>query len=177
MMHDFSAYPERIRTALASQFELSRYLGSQQMQEWAHLDLTMGQLKTLMVLAGCHDLTVSRVAEALSLGKPATSILVDRLVQLQLVQRTEDPQDRRRTLVTLTEEGRTLTARLRQGSIDLIARLVAALDPADLAAWERGLTALLAVIQSTSSESDSRPVGANLVPTTEKPLGHQTAGA
>ncbi len=176
-MHDFSAYPEHIRAALASQFELSRYLSSQQMQEWAHLDLTMGQLKTLMVLAGCHDLTVSRVAEALSLGKPATSILVDRLVQLQLVQRTEDPQDRRRTLVTLTEEGRTLTARLRQGSIDLIARLVAALDPADLAAWERGLNALLAVIQATNADSESRQGGATLVPAAENPIRHQKAGA
>ncbi len=176
-MHDFSAYPEHIRKALASQVELSRYLGSQQMQEWAHLDLTMGQLKTLMVLAGCHDLTVSGVAEALRLGKPATSILVDRLVQLQFVQRTEDPHDRRRTLVTLTEEGRTLTARLRQGSIDLIARLAAALDPADLAAWERGLAALLAVAQTTNAEPESRQGGAPLAPTSENPLGHQKAGA
>ena len=60
--HDLSRYPEPIRGVLAAQFELARCVVSTQIQEWAQLELSIGQLKVLMMLAGHPGLTISQIA-------------------------------------------------------------------------------------------------------------------
>jgi MarR family transcriptional regulator, organic hydroperoxide resistance regulator len=156
-MHDLSRYPEPIRAVLAAQFEVVRHALSPRIQDWAHLGLSMGQLKALMMLAAQGDMTVTHVAELLYTGKPAASIVVDRLVQLGMAQRTEDAQDRRRTLVTLTDAGRDLATRLHQGGIDRFAQLLEAMEPDDLAALQRGMEALAAIAASTPNDCSQTP--------------------
>ncbi len=153
MQHDISGYPEPIRAVLAAQKQLSRCVVSTQMQEWAQLELTIGQLKVMMILAGHPGMTISQIAESLSIGKPSTSILVDGLVQQGLAHRTEDESDRRRTLVTLSVAGNDLTTRLHQGSIERLVQWYSALAPDDLAALRRGLEALAAVAAPASTPS------------------------
>jgi DNA-binding MarR family transcriptional regulator len=152
--HDRSRYPEPIRGVLAAQFELARCVVSTQMQEWAQLELSIGQLKVLMMLAGHPGMTISQIAESLSVGRPSTSILVDRLVQQSLVYRREDETDRRRTLVGLTPAGHDLATRLHQGNIERLAQWYSALAPEDLQALRRGLEALAKVAQPASSSDD-----------------------
>jgi DNA-binding MarR family transcriptional regulator len=152
MIHDLSGYPEPIRAVLAAQLQLARCVVSTQMQEWAQLELTIGQLKVMMILAGHPGMTISQLAESLSIGKPSTSILVDRLVQQGLLQRTEDEADRRRTLVTLTAAGNDLTTRLHQGNIERMVQWYSALAPDDLAALRRGLEALAKVAAPAASD-------------------------
>jgi DNA-binding MarR family transcriptional regulator len=152
--HDLSRYPEPIRGVLAAQLELARCVFSTQMQEWAQLELSIGQLKVLMMLAGHPGMTISQIAESLSIGKPSTSMLVDHLVQQDLVYRREDENDRRRTLVGLTPAGNDLTTRLHQGNIERLAQWYSALAPDDLAALRRGLEALAKVAQPPSHSGD-----------------------
>ena len=108
---------------------------------WLHLDLTMGQLKALFALADAA-LTVGQLAERMGLSKPTASQLVDRLVQLGLVARTEDPDDRRRARLSLSDAGRVRVTSLREGGEDLWRSLLAQLDDDDLAAWTQGMQAL-----------------------------------
>lgn len=143
-MHDDSAYPQPIRTVLEAQARLARCMEGVGSADWMALDLSIGQLKALMLLAGQPDVTISEVAQRLNLGRPAASILVDRLVHLRFVQRTEDASDRRRTRVTLTAEGDELVSRLRQVGRDRYAQWLRAMAPDDLAALARGLEALAA---------------------------------
>jgi len=144
-VHDLSGYSGDIRAVLESQFLVARYMVGKQPQDWVQLDLTIGQVKTLMLLAGKPDQTVSQVAERLGSGKPTASILIDRLVQLGLVRRSEDANDRRRTLVSLTDAGSDLVTRLRQGNLDQLVEWLQAMAPADLAALRHGLEALAAI--------------------------------
>jgi DNA-binding MarR family transcriptional regulator len=153
MKHDLSGYPEAIRAVLAAQLQLARCVVSTQVQEWAQLELTIGQLKVMMILAGHPGMTISQLAESLSIGKPSTSILVDRLVQQSLLQRTEDEADRRRTLVTLTAAGNDLTTRLHQGNVERLVQWYSALAPDDLAALRRGLEALAKVAAPAAAVS------------------------
>ncbi len=111
---------------------------------WLPLDLSMAQLKALVLLAAEPPMTASQLASALGLGRPAASILIDRLVQEGLVTRTEDPADRRRVLVELAPAGSELVTRLRQGPLDRLRRLLAQLSPEDLAALLQGMQALAA---------------------------------
>jgi DNA-binding MarR family transcriptional regulator len=86
-----------------------------QRRPWLHLDMTMGQVKAMVCLNRGTLASVSEVADHLRISRPAASMLVDRLVQLELVSRTEDAQDRRRTVVALTPKGRDFVDELLSG--------------------------------------------------------------
>ncbi len=114
--------------------------------EWLRVNLTMAQVRALFVLH-CHcseAMSVGGVADVLQVGLPTASLLVDKLVQLDIVRRREDPGDRRRTLVELTERGEKLAVRMLQGRSEKMQRWLAQMDDDDFAALIRGLEALVA---------------------------------
>jgi DNA-binding MarR family transcriptional regulator len=146
-MDDTATVREAIAQIIAAQHSIARCMFQSSAPDWTQLDLTMGQLRTLMALAADGPMTVSALAEALSVSKPTASILIDRLVQAGDADRTEDPLDRRRTLVALTEAGTQLVARLREGKSERYERWLAAMHPDDLAALTRGIRALAAIAE------------------------------
>lgn len=133
-----------IAAALQAQQRLARALHTTSDAAWLQLDLTITQLKALFVLAEAA-LPVSRLATALGIGRPAATNLVERLVQLGLALRAEDPLDRRRTLVRLTATGDDLVSRLREGGQARMCAWLGQLDNDDLTALVRGLQALARV--------------------------------
>lgn len=141
-----SADDPRVAEALAAQRVVYRTLLGSAMRDWIELDLSMGQLKSLMALATHQGLNITGLAELLGIGKPTASILVDRLVQMGYVERREDPTDRRRAIVAPSTAGSELVARLRQGGEgQRMARWLARMAPADLEALTHGLRALAAI--------------------------------
>jgi len=108
---------------------------------WMSIDLTVPQFRTLMVLAEEEPLVIGQIAQRLGIGLSTGGHLVDRLVQAGLAERTEDSEDRRRTLVRLTAAGEDLYARLLSG-IHQLPILLQQLDEKDLAALLQGLQAI-----------------------------------
>jgi DNA-binding MarR family transcriptional regulator len=151
-----------IAAIFAAQMQILRQGHDSEMASWLHLDLTIAQVKTLMVLAAGPPVTASQLAAHLGLGRPATSILIDRLVRDGLVARAEDSEDRRRVLVTLTPAGDDLTTRLRQGSRERLERLLRQMTSADLAALRQGMEALAAAA-AHEAEDTRVPVAAKVV--------------
>jgi DNA-binding MarR family transcriptional regulator len=120
--------------------------------EWLSLDLGMGQLKAIMVLAKNQQLTVGGVARALGISEPWASLLVEKLVTRGLAARETDPADRRRTLVLASAEGHELVERLHRSRWEQFSGWLGQMDEADLHALERGLDALAGVIERDSGE-------------------------
>jgi DNA-binding MarR family transcriptional regulator len=120
--------------------------------EWLSLDLGMGQLKAIMVLAKNQQLTVGGVARALGISEPSASILVEKLVTRGLAARETDPADRRRTLVLASAEGHELVERLHRSRWEQFSGWLGQMEEADLHALERGLDALAGVIERGSGE-------------------------
>lgn len=120
---------------------------------WIELDLTMAQLKALLVLEREGNATIGRVAEVLGIGMPTSSHLINRLVQANLSERVEDPTDRRRTTVYLTAEGQSLIKDLRHGRREYVRAYLERLDPADLASLRHGLQALNRILRDDQEES------------------------
>ena len=116
--------------------------------DWLALDLTLTQLKSVMVLRSTGPIPIHQLAEALHLGRPATSTLVEQLVRLALVARMEDPTDRRRTLVSLTPEGTAFITRLRQGRDNKMHALLSELADDDLIALARILQTMAQLARS-----------------------------
>src|SRR5690348_2442545 len=97
--------PDAAADALDAYQAVKREVTAATWPEWAQLDLSMAQLKALIALHESGRLTVSALAERLGAKPPATSGLIDRLVQAGLVVRDGDPDDRRRVLLELTPSG------------------------------------------------------------------------
>jgi MarR family transcriptional regulator, organic hydroperoxide resistance regulator len=116
---------------------------------WMEIDLTLPQLRTLLILAEEGPLVIGQIAQRLGIGLSTGGHLVDRLVQAGLAERMEDSEDRRRTLARLTPKGEELHARLLN-RVQHIQMLIQKLDEDDLAALLQGLRALNRVVDDES---------------------------
>ena len=73
--------------------------------------------KLLSSIANNEPATLNDVAQSIGRGAPAVSRSVDALVRSGLVERTQDPNNRRRLALRLTQQGREkLTKRVAAGS-------------------------------------------------------------
>jgi DNA-binding MarR family transcriptional regulator len=73
--------------------------------------------KLLAAIAEKEPATLNDVARSIGRGAPAVSRSVDTLVRAGLVERTQDPNNRRRLALRLTQSGRDqMTARIAGGS-------------------------------------------------------------
>ncbi len=70
--------------------------------------LSFSQINILMRLVHGGSTGVSEIGEQLGVTNAAASQAVDRLVGLGLIERTEDPEDRRAKRLILTQKGRAL---------------------------------------------------------------------
>ncbi|HEU0293329.1 MAG TPA: MarR family transcriptional regulator [Anaerolineales bacterium] len=70
--------------------------------------LSMPQFGVLMQLHHRGNCAVGDISERFDITNAAASQLVDKLVQSGLIQREEDPHDRRAKLLNLTDKGREL---------------------------------------------------------------------
>ena len=112
----------------------------------AHLDISMAQVRTLHLLAEEGPMVIGQVAQSLDIGQSTAGHLVDRLVKAGLAQRTEDPEDRRRTVAHLTEAGWELFNRFRINS-EQMSSMLKELSDDDLNALHQGLKALQQAMQ------------------------------
>jgi DNA-binding MarR family transcriptional regulator len=91
--------------------------------------LSMSQINVLMRLYH-HDVAgVSDIGTYLGVTNAASSQLIDRLVQMRLLERTEDPVDRRAKQIRITEEGRSLVERSIRARLDWMKELTGSLTP------------------------------------------------
>jgi len=141
---------EELEREVVTQYQaLGRALKAASGTAWMEIDLTIAQLRTLLVLAEEGPLVIGQIAQRLGIGLSTGGHLVDRLVQANLAERTEDAEDRRRTLARLTPKGEDLYARLLNHSLQMQS-LIQKLDDADLAALLQGLQALNQLVDPES---------------------------
>jgi DNA-binding MarR family transcriptional regulator len=74
--------------------------------------VTLPQVLMLRRLIEQRAGTPSALARSLNMSASAVSQMLDRLFQLELVRRTEDPDDRRRRRITVTPKAKWLVRRL-----------------------------------------------------------------
>lgn len=112
--------------------------------EWADRGLSLSQIRLLMALSHIGPATIGQIGDYMHIGQSAASLLVDRLVQAHIAERTGDPADRRRVLVRLTEAGEMLLGRQRAGQ-QRMHDILNELDDAHLAMFINTFTAILSV--------------------------------
>ena len=84
---------------------LNRQLHTGRLDEWEGLDMTMPQIRTLVLLERMGPLRMGNIAIYLGRALSATTTVMDRLVEKGLVDRVSDPSDRRVVICQLSESG------------------------------------------------------------------------
>lgn len=115
---------------------------NRELQEGLGLGRGTGRVKVLLMLLD-GPATLREIAEANQIDAPYTTVIVDKLENLGLVERTAHPDGHRRKLVKLTEAGQEAVERAQRIFSQPPAGL-AALPPADLDLLEEILSRLAA---------------------------------
>nr|WP_206444198.1 MarR family transcriptional regulator [Nocardioides sp. KC13] len=105
--------------------------------------LEMWDYAVLTALADSDAPTQAQLAAATGRDKTRLIGNLDRLEAEGMVVRQPDPADRRNRIVSLTPAGSRVLRRCREAIEAMEAELLADLDPADRAAFQRALTALV----------------------------------
>jgi len=106
------------------------------------LRLGFTQLAALYVLADGSTLTVGELAESIGRSPSATSRLVDGLVRRRLVERHEEPEDRRQRTLRLTQRGHAVLRVVDRARADQFLSAVRPLPTAERSIVAMGVAAL-----------------------------------
>jgi DNA-binding MarR family transcriptional regulator len=107
-------------------------------------ELSFSQMKALHYVHGEENLSVKALGEQLGLSLAAMSRAADELVQRGLMDRTEDPADRRIKRLRLTEKGHELVLKMREVRMAGFEQFVATLSPKEHTLLAKALEPILA---------------------------------
>ena len=108
---------------------LLKALIEERLQDETRLLLADNEALLTLESAGDEPLRMSDIAERLILSRGGTTKVIDRLEVMEFVRRRPDPDDRRATIVEITDAGRAALVEAR-----------AVIDDALEAAWARHLS-------------------------------------
>jgi DNA-binding MarR family transcriptional regulator len=117
-------------------------------ENWMKLDLTIDQLKSLILIQHHGKVSFKDLAIALRITRANITGIADRLIQHGLVIRQHDPDDRRIQYLMLTEKAQMLLNNIKKIIVTEETRILSSLDIEDLAAMDRGLTAFVKSAES-----------------------------
>jgi DNA-binding MarR family transcriptional regulator len=99
--------------------------------------ISMSQFILLGFLSINESLNMSKLTSLINHTMPATTGLVDRLIQAGLAERFTTPADRRQVLVKITPKGASLIGELKSDISKAIHEIMQNLTPDDQEAWIR----------------------------------------
>ena len=120
---------------------------------WQGLELTMPQAKTMFLLHRQGPTRMGVLSEHLGRGLPSATSMVDRLVKKGLVERVQDPSDRRVVACRLTGEGGRVVERFWRISRE---RRLALADALTLEELEQVVPALEILTDAAASRDAER---------------------
>ncbi len=123
--------------------------------EFTEVVITMTQAKLLYVVIAAGRLRMTELAARLGIGSSSATELADRLVEMGLLSRTSDPDDRRQVVVTATPEAEELLERFRELNLRQLRDLLRRLDAEELAVVDRSLVVLHAAIDRAAIDPGS----------------------
>ena len=100
---------------------------------------------------------MSQVSERFEITPAAASQLVDKLVQSGLIQRVEDPHDRRAKLLNLTDKGRDLIQQGIEERYRWVDELAATLSVEERAQISEALNIMTRAAQTLEAEPAEHP--------------------
>ncbi len=115
-------------------------------------ELTMPQLHMMMAIRRFGSPSLKELAHALQVSAPSASTMVDRLVEMRMLTREPSQVDRREVVVTLSDEGGSMTSRMEEEILDSLSEILEKLGPEYAELWCRTFEQIRTVL---GAEEDS----------------------
>lgn len=144
---------ELIEEMIELQRRVDRDRRQYELDAWMHLNLSIGQLKSLFFISNRGATSLSKLAAALSVTPTNTTGIVDRLLKRGLITRTESPDDRRVLLLRTTPLGDELITELRQKRKERMAELFNRLSEEEAKYMAEALKIMVRVIEVQREET------------------------
>ena len=122
---------------------------------WRYLDLSMAQLKAVMLLGRTGRARSRELADGLGIAPSAATPLVDRLVEQKLAKREDDPADRRIVWILPTSKALAVYDELLHMSQDVLEDVISEVPAKDRKAVRESVQ-LLADAANRVLEKDKR---------------------
>lgn len=103
-------------------------------------------VKVLFHLSHSGSSSLSKLAHSIGVSKPNMTPIIDKLIQDGFIHRYEDPKDRRKLRVELTEKANELLSTQNQKFKDLISEKLLMLSDEDLISLEDSLEKIINII-------------------------------
>ncbi|MEW6093612.1 MAG: MarR family transcriptional regulator [Chloroflexota bacterium] len=116
--------------------------------------LSMPQFGVLMHLFHGGGCAVSDIGKHMATSNAAASQLIDGLVEKGLIERTENPEDRRAKQITLSEKGHTLIEAGMRQRYHWVGDLVANLSSEELEAVSKALPVLIEAFKKLAKSKE-----------------------
>lgn len=123
-------------------------------------DLTFPQYNALLAVRDAGTLGVKHLAERLNVSPPSASTMVDRLVEMHLLQREQNPADRRSVLIHLSEEGQRTIEAMETGILHFIVELMEELGDGRVREWRGVYDKIGDILTKRRAEAGTEPVQA-----------------
>jgi len=93
--------------------------------------LSMRQFQALIILKASESLTISQLCEKLSLAPSTGTELVNRMITLDFLQKSQEEGDSRQVYISLSEKGETLLKHREEQLSNMFSKFLAPFSPGD----------------------------------------------
>ena len=132
--------------------------------DWAHHDLTFGQLRLLFLLGQSGPVSIGQLADVLGVTDATASEFVDRVERRGLAIRSHRADDRRVVDCKLSDDGARLLAEIAGARQAAMRKVLAILTPEELADVDRLLRIVAERLASATPSSVSTEGGTHVNP-------------
>lgn len=153
---------ELVTRIMATQHELQRLIVHDRSHPLFSLQLTLPQLKVLLLLALSDGAAGQELSRAMGVSLATVTGIVDRLIAQDLVTRREDPRDRRVRRIELSPAGRHLVEQITSAGTEGLRRILNHLAVDDLRILDRAGTLIMqAIAAETAASLPGGPAGSD----------------
>ena len=118
------------------------------------IEISGGQGRILFVLWKNDHLTISEISRETSLAKNTVSIIVDGMVQKDILERNINPDNRRQTIISLTEYAKNLQEKYEQVSQEMNHLVYHGFTEAERETFEQYLARILDTLAQYEEQND-----------------------
>ncbi len=119
-----------------------------------NIEVGPGQGRVIFALWQQDGISISELAMRTALGKSTLTDLLDRLTETGLLTRQSHPNDRRVTLVTLTDKAREMQDRYSRVSLVMTELFYAGFSSEEVTSFENTLRRILSNLMETEALED-----------------------
>ncbi|MBN1190677.1 MAG: MarR family transcriptional regulator [Dehalococcoidales bacterium] len=137
-----------INEIIKNQRLVNRHMDQYNPDIWMGLSLTIAQVKSLFFIFNEGTVNFRQLAAAMKVTPSNVTGIIDRLVEQELVSRTENPEDRRMLMLRLTEKGEVLISNLRERRFNQMSSVLSRMTESELEVVLKGVAVLAEVVEA-----------------------------